>query len=92
MNHVHRQKDNRNNSRGYVGDLKLNRKVVWKGTEQTITEMAKSIATSDKKELRRGDKRQWYFTVTLKIPKVNHKVRVLIIWNQKRTTLPARCW
>lgn len=90
MNHVHRQKDHRDNSRGYVGDLKLNRKVIWKGAEQTITEMAKSIATGDKKELRRGDRRQWYFTVTLKIPKVNHKVRVLIIWNQKRDAAPCK--
>ena len=90
MTHVHRQKDSRDNSRGYVGDLKLNRKVVWKGTEQTITEMAKDIASIDKKELRRGDKRQWYFTVTLKIPKVNHNVRVLIIWNQKRDDAPCK--
>jgi SRSO17 transposase len=90
MNHVHRQKDSRGNSRGYVGDIKMNRKVIWKGVEQSITEMAKSIAPEAKKELRRGDKRQWYFTVTLKIPKVNHKVRVLILWNHRRDKKPRK--
>jgi hypothetical protein len=90
MNHVHKKTDARGNARGYVGDLKTNRKVAWKGTEQTITKMAEGIASSDKKELRRGDKRQWYFTVTLKIPNVNHKVRVLIIWDKRRDSKPKK--
>lgn len=90
MNHVHKKKDARGNSRGYVGDLKMNRKVVWKGNEQKISVMAEGIAPSDKKEIRRGDKRQWYFTVTLKIPNVNHKVRVLILWDKRRDTTPKK--
>jgi hypothetical protein len=90
MNHVHGKEDPRGNPRAYVGDLKLNRKVVWKGREQSITDLAKSIATKDKKEIRRGDKRQWYFTVTLKIPKVKHKVRVLILWDRRRDKEPRK--
>jgi len=84
MNHVHSKKDAQGNSRAYVGDLKMNRKVIWKGVEQKISEVAASIPIADRKEIRRGDKRQWYFTVTLKIPTVNHKVRVVIIWDQRR--------
>jgi hypothetical protein len=84
MNHVHRQKDSRGNPRAYVGDLKSNRKVIWKGVEQSISEVAKSIPVQDRKEIRRGDKRQWYFTATMKIPKVNHKVRIVILWDQRR--------
>jgi hypothetical protein len=90
MNHVHGKKDSRGNPRAYVGDLKLNRKVVWKGKEQSITDLAKSIAPKDKKETRRGDKRQWYFTVTLKIPNVKHKVRVLILWDRRRDKEPRK--
>jgi hypothetical protein len=84
MNHVHSKKDAQGNPRAYVGDLKRNRKVIWKGVEQKISEVAASIPIEDRKEIRRGDKRQWYFTATLKIPKVNHKVRVVIIWDQRR--------
>jgi hypothetical protein len=90
MNHAHGKKDARGNPRAYVGDMKRNRKVVWKGVEQSISELATGIATEDKKEIRRGDKRQWYFTTTLKIPKVNHKVRVLILWNKRRDKEPRK--
>ena len=27
-----------------------------------------------------GDRRQWYFTATARIPGVNHKVRIVILW------------
>ena len=90
INHLHRKKDARGNPRAYVGDIKMNRKVVWKGVEQNITDLAASIAPGDKKEIRHGDKRQWYFTTTLKIPKANHKVRVLIIWNKRRDKEPRK--
>ena len=74
MNHVHRKQDSQGHSRAYVGDLKRNRKVLWKGVEQKISDVAASIPSEDRKEIRRGDTRQWYFTATFKIPKVNHKV------------------
>jgi len=90
MNHVHGKKDAHGNPRAYVGDLKMNRKVIWKGVEQKISEVAASIPIEDRKEIRRGDKRQWYFTATLKIPKVNHKVRVVILWDQRRDKEPRK--
>ena len=90
MNHVHRKEDSHGNPRAYVGDMKLNRKVEWKGVEQSITDLAKNIASKDKKETRRGDKRQWYFTTTLKIPKVSHKIRVLILWDKRRDKEPRK--
>ena len=58
--------------------------MIWKGVEQSISAVAASIPSEDRKEIRRGDTRQWYFTTTLKIPKVNHKVRVVILWDQRR--------
>jgi hypothetical protein len=33
--------------------------------------------------MQRGEETQWYFTVTIRIPKVTHKVRILFIWDRK---------
>jgi hypothetical protein len=33
--------------------------------------------------MRIGDQRQWYFTVTVRIPGVNHKVRIVILWRYR---------
>ena len=90
LNHIHSQKDAQGRSRGYVGDLKMNRKLEWKGKALRADELATMIPPEDRKELRRGDKRQWYFTTTLKIPKVSHKIRVVIIWNHRRDTSPCK--
>jgi hypothetical protein len=84
MNHVHGKQDRGGQPRAYVGDLKFNRKVEWKGRILKVSELAASIAIADRKELRRGDQRQWYFTVTLRIPEVKHKVRIVILWKHKQ--------
>jgi hypothetical protein len=90
LNHIHSKKDASGRSRAYVGDLKFNRKVEWKGKALRVDELAASIPPEDRKELRRGDKRQWCFTCTLHIPKVNHKVRIVIIWNHRRDKQPCK--
>lgn len=90
LNHIHSKQDEGGRSRGYVGDLKFNRKLQWKGKEIRADALAASIPPEDRKELRRGDKRQWYFTCSLHIPKVNHKVRIVIIWNHRRDTAPRK--
>jgi hypothetical protein len=33
--------------------------------------------------MRLGDRRQWYLTVTVRIPDVNHKVRIVILWRYR---------
>lgn len=90
LNHIHLKKDRYGDPRAYVGDLKFNRKLEWKGRLLKAEELAKTIAAEDKKEIRRGDKRQWTFTATLHIPDVKHKVRVLMIWDQRRDTEPKK--
>jgi hypothetical protein len=84
LNHIHAQKDQHDRPRGYVGDLKHNRKVQWKGKVLRVDQLAASIAPADRKEIRRGDQRQWYFTCTVRIPEVDHKVRLVLIWNHRR--------
>jgi hypothetical protein len=90
LNHVHAKRDRFDQPRGYVGDLKMNRKIWYRGKEIKAEDLASTIAPEDRKELRRGDRRQWYFTCTVHIPKVNHKVRILILWNHRRDASPCK--
>jgi hypothetical protein len=90
LNHIHSKLDRYDRPRGYVGDVKSNRKVEWKNKQWNLTGLAASIPPEDRKEVRRGDVRQWYFTCTLRIPGVNHRVRVLIIWKHRHDGEPAK--
>ena len=69
--------------RNYVGDLKFNRKLQWQGRELKAAELAALIAPEDRKPVEVGERRQWYFTVTVRIPGVNHRVRIVILWDRK---------
>ena len=90
LNHIDGKKDDSGRPRGYVGDLKSNRKLEWKGKIIKANDLAASIPGSDRKEMRIGDKRQWYFTVTVRIPDVNHKVRIVIIWRYRNDDQPCK--
>jgi len=90
LNHIHAKKDKSDRPRCYVGDLEFNRKIWHKGRERKAEEFAASIPSAGRRELGRGDKRQWYFTCTLRIPKVDHKVRIVIIWDRRRDTKPRK--
>ena len=67
-----------------MGDLKTNRKLEWKGGIIKASDLAASIPAADRKEMRIGDKRQWYFTVTVQIPEVKHKVRIVVLWHYRK--------
>ncbi|MGE5294865.1 MAG: IS701 family transposase [Solirubrobacterales bacterium] len=90
LNHIHSKTDHFGRPRGYVGDLKTNRKLQWKGQTLKASELAASIAPKDRKELRIGEERQWYFTVTVRIPDVKHKVRIVILWRYRQDTEPIK--
>ena len=45
--------------RSYVGDLKLNRKVVYEGREQALQAVARQIPWQGKKPVRVGNRRYW---------------------------------
>jgi len=83
LNHIAGKRDRWGRSRGYVGDLKQNRKLQWKGRILKASELAASIPAGDRKQMRIDDKRQWYFTVAVRIPGVDHKVRIVIIWRYR---------
>ena len=90
LNHIHSKRDRFDRPRGYVGDLKFNRKAEWKGGVTRVDEVAAQIPPENRKPFRRGRKQQWYFTVTLHIPGVNHKVRIVVIWDKKRDKQPCK--
>ena len=62
----------------------------WKGRTLKVSELAAPIAAADRKELRIGDDRQWYFTVTLRIPGVKHKVRIVVLWRYRNDAQPRK--
>lgn len=90
LNHIHGKQDHFGRPRGYVGDLKFNRKIAWKGREMKAEEMAAQIDGESRKPIFRGRNKQWYFTATIHIPEVNHKVRIVILWNYKHDRKPCK--
>lgn len=77
-------------SRAYVGDLKFNRKVEFRGIEMRIDAMAAQIPLAARKKVTSGNRTQWYFSKTIRIPEVRHAVRVVILWPYWNSTNPAK--
>src|SRR3989442_15371322 len=76
LNHIQGTK------RAYVGDLKLNRKVVYAGQEQKLQDVARQIPWEAKKPVRMGSTRYWYFSKQMRIPDVTHPVRIVLFWHE----------
>lgn len=77
LNHLQSQQ------RAYVGDLKLNRHVVYDGREQSLQAVARQIPWAAKKPVRMGQRRYWYFSTQMRIPDVDHPVRVVLFWKAR---------
>ena len=77
LNHLQSQQ------RAYVGDLKLNRHVVYDGREQSLQAVARQIPWAAKKPVRMGQRRYWYFSKQMRIPDVDHPVRVVLFWKAR---------
>lgn len=76
--------------RGYVGDLKFNRKVWFRGIELRADEMAAEIPFEARKKVTIGSRTQWYFTKKIWLPDYTHAVRVVILWNHWNGKEPAK--
>jgi DDE superfamily endonuclease len=66
--------------RAYVGDLKFNRKVWFRGLELRADELAAQIPVADRKKITRGERTQWDFTKKIWLPEYTHAVRIVILW------------
>jgi uncharacterized protein YndB with AHSA1/START domain len=77
LNHIQSTK------RAYVGDLKLNRKLVYDGREQSLQAVARQIPWQAKKPIRVGNRRYWYFRKQMRIPDVTHPIRIVLCWKER---------
>ena len=84
LNHIHAA------GRGYVGDLKFNRKVQFMDLEIKASTVAALIPSSDRKPVQMGDKTQWYFTRSIRIEGVDHPVRLVILWDRRNGKEPVK--
>jgi len=73
-----------------VGGLKTNRKIEVQGRTMRAGEFAATIPGESRKELRHGDDRQWSFTTSVRLPGVLHRVRIVILWNNRRDETPTK--
>lgn len=83
LNYIHDKKLATGESRGYVGSLKSNRKLLYRGRLLKASELAATIPAEQRKAMAHEGRRQWYLTCTLHIPDVSHKVRIVIIWRDR---------
>ena len=88
LNPIHGKRQADGQPRGYVGSLKFNRKLQVKGREVKASDRAKEIAPTVRKPMQEGDRTQWYFTCTLWIAGMDHKVRIVIIWRKQDDEQP----
>lgn len=88
LNYIHSKRIGDGQPRGYVGSLKFNRKLQYKGRLLKASELAAEIGPETRKPLQEGEKQQWYFTCALRIPDVTPKVRVVILWPSREAASP----
>jgi hypothetical protein len=91
LNHINSLYDARGERRGYVGDLKSNRTITFKGQSMSAAAFAASIDKGAKKQIiHKNGKKQWYFTVTVGVSEVDHKCRIVFLWDKPGDTEPKK--
>ena len=66
--------------RAYVGDVQLNRTVVYDGREQSLQAVARQMPWRAKQPVRVGNRLYWYFSKQMRSPDVTHPVRIVLFW------------
>jgi len=84
LNHIHGY------DRGYVGDLKFNRKVIFQGQTLKAEEVAALIKPKDRKPVVIDGQKQWYFTKSVRLDGVDHRVRIVILWERWNSARPCK--
>lgn len=84
MNHIHGK------ARGYIGDLKANRTIVVNGKQHTASDWAKTLTPLLRTKFTVAGHTQWYFTKSVRLPKVNHPVRILVLWSKAEAKTPGK--
>jgi hypothetical protein len=78
LNHIHSA------GRAYVGDLKANRNIIGHGQEcKANAWIAERLLPGLRTKFTVAGHTQWYYTTTIRIPKVEHPVRILVLWSRR---------
>jgi hypothetical protein len=94
LHHIH------GHGRAYVGDLKSNRTVIVEGRDWKVSEwIASQLKPLARIKFTVGGVTQWYFTTSVRLPKVTHPVRILVLWTDQWAERPRKilitnrtCW
>jgi hypothetical protein len=84
MNHIHAKQ------RTYIGDLKANRLIEVRGQETTVSAWVKTLTPLVRTKFTVAGHTQWYFTKSIRIPKVTHPVRILVLWSEADAKEPRK--
>lgn len=76
--------------RAYVGELKGNRHLLYRGQELRAIDLAHRIAPEAKRSTGEQRDPQWYFTCRIRLPKVDHPLRLVILWGQREDIEPVK--
>ncbi|MDR1385847.1 MAG: hypothetical protein LBJ67_18640 [Planctomycetaceae bacterium] len=90
LNFIDSLKNADGTNRRYVGDVKFNRTINFKGRKITVEEFAKTIPAEDRTKMTTENGIQWYLAVNVTIPNVMHKVRIVILWKHKNDAEPRQ--
>lgn len=72
-------------SRTYVGDLKANRIVTVDGRDLRVSDwIASHLLPASRTKITVAGVTQWYFTKTVRVPKLDHYVRIVVLWPEER--------
>jgi len=85
LNHIN------DHGRNYVGDLKFNRTITVDGKDWKAIEWVKlTLGPLCRRKTTVDGKVQWFFTKSIRIPGVNHTVRMVVLWKQQRDAEPVK--
>jgi hypothetical protein len=84
QNHIHAKE------RAYIGDLKANRTIVVSGQETTVSAWVATLTPMTRTKFTVADRTQWYFTKSIRLPKVSHPVRILVLWSEADAAMPRK--
>jgi hypothetical protein len=77
--------------RAYVGDLKANRKISVNGQERLLSDwIATELGPACRRKITVGGLTQWYFTKSIRLPALSHRVRIVVLWAEERASKPRK--
>jgi hypothetical protein len=77
--------------RNYVGDLKFNRTITVDGKDWKASEWVKTqLGPLCRQKTTADGKSQWYFSKSIRIPGINHTVRIVVLWREQRDAEPRK--